>query len=307
MIKTEHLGKTFVRKNKEEVRAVKDVSFTVDKGELFGLLGPDGAGKTTLIRMLCTLYVPTTGTASLNDFDTVKDFKQIRKIVGYMPGTFSLYTDLSIQENLEFFANIFDTTVDANYDLYKDIYVQLEPFKNRRAGQLSGGMKQKLALCCALIHKPEILLLDEPTTGVDAVSRMEFWQMLQNLKNQGITMLVSTPYMDEAEQCDRVALIQEGEIMDINTPKGITDRFPKPLLKVKDEEMLPLLVGLRSLPNTQNVYAFGEYSHVVIDDENHTEAWKKNAREKFPTIEIAPCEPNIEDSFIYLLSQRNED
>ncbi|MDY0017042.1 MAG: ABC transporter ATP-binding protein, partial [Candidatus Delongbacteria bacterium] len=201
--------------------ALEDISFEVKKGEIFGLIGPDGAGKTTLFRILTTLLLKDRGSATVEGFDIEKDYKSIRRIIGYMPGRFSLYQDLSVEENLNFFATVFDTTVKANYELIKDIYVQLEPFKKRRAGKLSGGMKQKLALCCALIHQPEVLFLDEPTTGVDPVSRKEFWEMLKKLKEKGITILVSTPYMDEAAQCDRIALIQTGRIMDISTLDGI--------------------------------------------------------------------------------------
>src|SRR5471030_1544489 len=195
MITASNINKTY---NKGLVTALKGVSFTVDKGEIFGIIGPDGAGKTSLFRILTTLLLAESGTASVDGFDVVKDYKQIRNRIGYMPGKFSLYQDLSVQENLEFFATIFNTTIEENYDLIKDIYQQIEPFKDRKAGALSGGMKQKLALCCALIHKPSVLFLDEPTTGVDAVSRKEFWEMLHRLKLQGITILVSTPYMDEA-------------------------------------------------------------------------------------------------------------
>jgi ABC-2 type transport system ATP-binding protein len=202
------ISKTY---NKGTVKAVEDVSFTVSKGELFGLIGPDGAGKSSIFRMLTTLLLPDGGTASVNGYDVVKDYRIIRNNVGYMPGKFSLYQDLTVEENLDFFATVFNTSIEKNYDLIKDIYVQIEPFKARRAGKLSGGMKQKLALCCALIHKPSVLFLDEPTTGVDVVSRREFWEMLKNLKQQGITILVSTPYMDEATLCDRIALIQTGK------------------------------------------------------------------------------------------------
>lgn len=223
--------------NKGEVKAVNDVSFEVNKGELFGLIGADGAGKTSIFRILTTLLLPDSGTASVNGFDVVKDYKAIRKNVGYMPGKFSLYQDLSVEENLKFFATVFNTTVAENYDLVKDIYVQLEPFKNRRAGKLSGGMKQKLALSCALIHRPTVLFLDEPTTGVDVVSRKEFWEMLKGLKQQGITILVSTPYMDEATLCERIALIQNGSIMTIETPDAIIRQFPERLFAVKATEM----------------------------------------------------------------------
>src|SRR5487761_2368014 len=213
---------------KAVVNAVKRVSFSVEKGELFGIIGPDGAGKTSLFRMFTTLLLPDGGTGQVDGSDIVRDFKDIRKKVGYMPGRFSLYQDLSVEENLNFFATIFNTSLSENYELIKEIYIQIEPFRERKAGKLSGGMKQKLALCCALIHRPVVLFLDEPTTGVDAVSRKEFWEMLKRLKAQGITILVSTPYMDEASLCDRVALIQKSEILSINTPDGIIDQFEKP-------------------------------------------------------------------------------
>jgi len=192
-ISVKNISKSFKGKT-----ALKNISFEVNQGELFGLIGPDGAGKTTLFRILTTLLFADEGTATVAHFDVVENYKSIRNNVGYMPGKFSLYQDLTVEENLTFFATIFGTTIEENYDLIKDIYVQIEPFKTRRAGKLSGGMKQKLALCCALIHKPKVLFLDEPTTGVDPVSRKEFWEMLKRLQTKGITMLVSTPYMDEA-------------------------------------------------------------------------------------------------------------
>lgn len=205
----------------DKVVALKGISFEVSQGELFGLIGPDGAGKTSLIRIIATLLLPDSGFVKLDGFDTVKDYKEIRKRVGYMPGRFSLYPDLTVEENINFFATIFNTTLKQNYDLVKEIYSQIEPFKDRRAGKLSGGMKQKLALSCALIHRPSVLLLDEPTTGVDVVSRKEFWDMLKGLKQQGITILVSTPYMDEAGRCDRIALVQNGKVLSIDTPSNI--------------------------------------------------------------------------------------
>src|SRR5450755_2684384 len=218
---------------KEKKIAVDNISFSVNKGEVFGIIGPDGAGKTSTFRMLTTLLLPDGGTATVNGFDIVKDYKKIRNTIGYMPGKFSLYQDLSIEENLNFFATVFGTSVAENYDLIKDIYLQIEPFKNRRAGKLSGGMKQKLGLCCALIHKPVVLFLDEPTTGVDVVSRKEFWEMLKKLKKQGITIVVSTPYMDEANLCDRIALIQKGQILSIDTPAKIIQSYPEPLYAIK--------------------------------------------------------------------------
>src|SRR5436190_9993218 len=219
----ENIIKTYGKK--KEVAALSDVSFNVEQGELFGIIGPDGAGKTSLFRILTTLLLADSGTATVDGFDVVKDYKSIRNRVGYMPGKFSLYPDLSVEENLNFFATIFNTSIKENYDLIKDIYIQIEPFKDRKAGKLSGGMKQKLALSCALIHRPSVLFLDEPTTGVDAVSRKEFWEMLKGLKKQGITILVSTPYMDEANLCDRVALIQSGKILTVDTPVNIVESY----------------------------------------------------------------------------------
>src|SRR6476660_8273989 len=249
---------------KDVVEALHGVSFDVEKGELFGLIGPDGAGKTSLFRILTTLLLPNEGTATVDGLDVVKDFKAIRNRVGYMPGRFSLYQDLTVAENLEFFATIFNTSIRQNYDLIKDIYSQIEPFKDRRAGKLSGGMKQKLALSCALIHRPSVLFLDEPTTGVDAVSRKEFWEMLKRLKQQDITILVSTPYMDEASLCDRVALLQSGSILSINTPGGVVKEFGKRLLAAKSNDMLHLLNDLMQCNDVEDAYPFGEYHHVVM-------------------------------------------
>src|SRR6187397_2415930 len=235
----ENIIKTYGKK--KEVTALSDISFNVSQGELFGVIGPDGAGKTSLFRILTTLLLADSGKATVDGFDVVKEYKAIRKGVGYMPGKFSLYPDLSVEENLNFFATIFNTSIQENYDLIKDIYVQIEPFKDRKAGKLSGGMKQKLALSCALIHRPSVLFLDEPTTGVDAVSRKEFWEMLKRLKRQGITILVFTPYIDEASLCDRVALVQSGRLMSVDTPAGVTNSFGKPLVAVRGNNMLELL------------------------------------------------------------------
>src|SRR6201996_8218835 len=250
--------------NKETVTAVKNISFSVNKGELFGLIGPDGAGKTSLFRILTTLLLADKGTAVVNGCDVVKDYTQIRNSVGYMPGRFSLYQDLTIEENLHFFATVFGTTIKDNYDLIKDIYVQIEPFKDRRAGKLSGGMKQKLALCCALIHKPKVLFLDEPTTGVDVVSRKEFWDMLARLKAEGITILVSTPYMDEAVLCDRIALIESGKILSIDTPAEIIAQFPVDLYAVHAANTHKLLREVRSYNGTGTCFAFGDALHVTL-------------------------------------------
>jgi len=292
----------FYGAKKEKVQALKGISFDVQKGELFGIIGPDGAGKTSLFRILTTLLLADEGTASVDGFDVVKDYKEIRKRVGYMPGRFSLYQDLTVAENLEFFATIFNTTIKKNYDLIKDIYVQIEPFKQRRAGKLSGGMKQKLALCCALIHKPSVLFLDEPTTGVDAVSRKEFWEMLKKLKEQGITILVSTPYMDEAARCDRVALMQSGTMMSIDTPGAIIKKFGKELFAVRAANMLHLLNDLKNFEEAEDAYPFGWYHHVVMKHE-HKEEQLRNYLSKFSEqdLEIKPVQPDIEDCFMALM------
>jgi ABC-2 type transport system ATP-binding protein len=299
------IAKELVKKyktKKDRVDAVKSVSFEVGKGELFGIIGPDGAGKTSLFRMLTTLLIPDEGSASVDGFDVVKDFKEIRKRVGYMPGRFSLYQDLTVEENLSFFATVFGTTIEENYDLIKDIYSQIEPFKDRMAGKLSGGMKQKLALSCALIHRPSVLFLDEPTTGVDAVSRKEFWDMLKGLKKQGITILVSTPYMDEAGLCDRVALMQLGKILSINTPQGVVKDFKKPLWAIRSSNMLTLLNKLKEFEGTEDAYPFGQFHHVILKDGLTEEDLKKYlASTNTEYAELKPTEPNIEDCFIQLM------
>lgn len=246
------------------------ISFSVSQGELFGIIGPDGAGKTSLFRILTTLILPDSGTASVDGLDIIKDYKEIRNRIGYMPGKFSLYPDLSVEENLKFFASVFQTTIQENYYLIKDIYQQIEPFKDRKAGALSGGMKQKLALSCALIHKPSVLFLDEPTTGVDPVSRKEFWEMLKRLKNQGITILVSTPYMDEARLCDRIALIKEGKFIGIDTPENIIAGFNKTLWSVQSNKMFKLLTDLRSHPSIDSCFTFGETHHVTLKNNELT-------------------------------------
>ena len=252
-----------ISKSYKELNAVDAVSFEVNSGELFGLIGPDGAGKTTIFRILTTLLIADEGQATVVDFDVIKDFKAIRNSVGYMPGKFSLYQDLTVEENLTFFATIFGTTITENYDLIEDIYVQIEPFKNRRAGALSGGMKQKLALCCALIHAPKVLFLDEPTTGVDPVSRKEFWQMLKRLQQKGITILVSTPYMDEAALCDRIALIQKGKVLKIDSPQAITSKYEKVIYDIQSKNTHGLIHDLKNYPSHYSVYAFGEFIHYI--------------------------------------------
>jgi ABC-type multidrug transport system ATPase subunit len=302
MVTANNLIKTYGKKN--EVLAVDHVSFSVKEGEIFGLIGPDGAGKTSIFRMLTTLLLPGSGTATVAGFDVVKDYKQIRNTVGYMPGRFSLYPDLSVEENLNFFATVFETTIQKNYDLIKEIYVQLEPFKKRRAGKLSGGMKQKLALCCALIHKPTVLFLDEPTTGVDPVSRKEFWEMLKRLKAQGITILVSTPYMDEAGLCDRIALIQNGKILSIETPANISASYPDTLFAVKANKMSTLLKALSKFSEAITIYAFCEYAHVAAkkDATGFENTLKKYLeKEGIENVVIKQIAASIEDCFIKLL------
>jgi len=297
MIHIQNIAKAF-----GEIRAVQDVSFDVARGELFGLIGPDGAGKTTLFKILVTLLLPDSGSATVAGRDVVQDFRALRQMVGYMPGRFSLYPDLSVEENLAFFATVFGTTIQENYELIRDIYVQLEPFKNRRAGALSGGMKQKLALCCALIHRPDVLFLDEPTTGVDAVSRKEFWEMLQSLKKHGLTILVSTPYMDEAGQCDRIALMQNGQILAIDTPTGVENRFAKPLFAVRATDTYRLIQDLRPAPFTITCYAFGEFLHLTTQDSVSTGTIDTYLTERHhKQLEIKPIRAGIEDSFMDLM------
>jgi len=296
----DHIVKSYSSK-KDKVVAVDDLSFEVEQGELFGIIGPDGAGKTSMFRVMATLLVQDSGKALIDGFDTVKDYKAIRQRIGYMPGRFSLYQDLTVEENINFFATIFNTTLNENYDLVKDIYSQIEPFNDRRAGKLSGGMKQKLALSCALIHKPSVLLLDEPTTGVDAVSRKEFWEMLKKLKKQGITILVSTPYMDEAGLCDRIALVQNGKLLSLNTPEGVTNSFDKPLLAAKSSDMLRLLKHLKAAPGVVDAYPFGEYHHVVLNKNYNRPELENFIINGQADAEIIEAAPNIEDCFMNLM------
>ena len=294
----QHISKSY-----GDVVALRDISLRIAPGELFGLIGPDGAGKTTLFRILTTLLLADEGTASVCGLDVVSHLKEIRRRVGYMPGRFSLYQDLTVEENLEFFATVFNTSIEDNYDLIKDIYSQIEPFKKRRAGNLSGGMKQKLALSCALIHRPDVLFLDEPTTGVDPVSRTEFWDMLNRLKRKGITILVSTPYMDEASRCDRIALVRGGECLRVDTPEAIRASFGQPLFAVRGESMYRLLVDLRSFPKTESCFAFGDAHHLILkDDEEAT----MRALDGFiqakghAEVQIQRIKPSIEDCFMAL-------
>jgi len=303
-VAVEGLSKRF-----EETVALDDVSFEVRPGELFGFIGPDGAGKTTLFRILTTLLLPGEGTARVLGLDVVDDLWELRRRVGYMPGRFSLYPDLSVEENLAFFASVFGTTVDAEYDVIAPIYEQIEPFRERRAGALSGGMKQKLALSCALVHRPDILVLDEPTTGVDAVSRLEFWELLAELGEGGLTIVVSTPYMDEADRCDRVALIQKGRILDVDAPAAVVGRYPLPLLAVRagDRDRYRLIRVLRDLPHAHSVYPFGASLHYADERRGaDPEALAAEVRghleeEGLRDVEVVPISAGIEDSFMELM------
>ncbi len=292
------------KSGKTSIVALDDISFTVNKGELFGLIGPDGAGKTTLFRILVTLMLADKGKAWVDGYEVERQYRDIRKRVGYMPGRFSLYQDLTVEENLSFFATLFGTSVEENYELIKDIYVQIEPFKKRRASALSGGMKQKLALSCALIHKPSILFLDEPTTGVDAVSRQEFWELLKGLQQQGITILVSTPYMDEASLCDRVALMQTGKIMDIDSPVGITSKFKKTLWAARSANMYKLMHDIRSIEAVDTCYPFGQFHHVTFQPgaEGIIHVKEKLMQQGHDEIILKEISPTIEDCFMELMN-----
>ena len=298
----DHISKSF-----KTVKALDDVSIAVRPGELFGVIGPDGAGKTTLFRILATLLLPDAGTGTVLGLDVVRDYRAIRNRIGYMPGKFSLYQDLSTEENLAFFAAVFGTTVAENYDLIAPIYRQIEPFKKRRAGALSGGMKQKLALCCALVHQPEVLLLDEPGTGVDPVSRKEFWDMLTSLRDNGLTILVSTPNMDEAALCDRIALMQGGRIVATDTPQGIIDSYRYPLFAARSSSMHQLITDLRAFEGTQGCFGFGQYAHVSLRStgfsaKDITQYLEKHGHTQ---VEVMPVTPEIEDCFIAINQSPN--
>ena len=300
-IKINNVSKSF-----GDVKALDNISLEINDGELFGLIGPDGAGKTTLFKSLVTLLKADSGTSTVCGLDTVSKRKEIRQIVGYMPGTFSLYSDLTVYENLKFFADIFGTTIEKGYDLIKDIWVQIEPFKNRLSGKLSGGMKQKLALCCALVHQPEVLFLDEPTTGVDPVSRKEFWQMLRKLKEKKITIFVSTPYMDEAVLCDRVALIQDGRILSIDTPEGVIDSFPKDLYEIKPHRVYEVLRALYKWDKSYSSNAFGNSVHFIGKDDNvSVEQILSFFKDSGIRVEyVKRIKPSIEDCFIEFMSDK---
>lgn len=294
-IEIHNLSKCF-----SKTKAVDNVSFCVEKGELFGLIGPDGAGKTTLFRLLTTLLNPDSGNAKVDGCDIVEDYIAIRSRVGYMPGRFSLYPDLTVEENLQFFAALFGADVEESYELIAPVYKHIEPFRARRAGKLSGGMKQKLALSCALIHRPSVLFLDEPTTGVDAVSRSEFWDMLACLKEKGLTILVSTPYMDEALRCDRIALCNEGRVLCIDTPKEIIRRFERKLYGISAKSMFRLLEKARKATGVEDCYPFGEMHHLVVNDKFDVESFKIELGD-IEGLQIVSVEPTIEDMFIKLM------
>jgi ABC-type multidrug transport system ATPase subunit len=307
IVSVRNLNKLFGR-----VTALTNISLDVNDGELFGIVGPDGAGKTTLFRILVTLLLPDSGTATVLGLDVVKDYREIRRRVGYMPGTFSLYPDLSVAENIEFFASVFGTTLEKGYDLIAPVYKQIEPFKERRAAALSGGMKQKLALCCALVHRPDILFLDEPTTGVDAVSRREFWDQLGRLKESGLTILVSTPYMDEAVRCDRVALMQVGKLLAVDAPATISQRYDRPLIAISGAKRYEMLLALREFPHARSVYPFGDSVHYTdaradVDANAIAEELTKYLRERgFTDARTEPIEAGIEDSFMALMGGKAE-
>ena len=315
MIEVKNLRKNYHPENSGKYAGIgtkddkeKGISFSVPKGEVFGVIGPDGAGKTTLFRILATLLLADSGEARMSKWDVVQDYKAIRKIIGYMPGRFSLYLDLSVEENLTFFATVFDTTIEENYEFIKDIYQQIEPFKTRRAGALSGGMKQKLALSCALIHQPEILILDEPTTGVDPVSRKEFWDMLKKLKEGGMTILVSTAYMDEATRCDRIALMREGEFIAIDTPAQIIADYEQILWSVKGDNLSSMLEIIREHPQVETSFAFGDEHHITVDPILKREELSNYLAEKgFANVSIQEITPTVEDCFLALTKEKEEE
>jgi len=320
-VSTNNLNKGYgAQKSASRVEALKNISLEIGFGEMFGITGPDGAGKTTLFRILTSLLIPDSGEANVLGMDVVKDFRKLREKIGYMPGKFSLYGDLTVDENLSFFASIFKSNIKDNYYLIEDIFKDIAPFGNRKARDLSGGMKQKLALSCALVHKPDILFLDEPTTGVDPVSRREFWQMLDRLKKQGITIIVSTSYMDEALLCDRIALFKEGTILSCDTPNGMISSFENTLLAVHGENMPVLLKMLRKIPFVKSAYSFGAQHHITI--ENNSNSFNNDKTHKImvqslieiiteelqkmdaPVFHINEIIPMIEDCYLELSSSK---
>jgi len=300
----DHIDKSF-----GAVQALSQVDFEVKDGELFGLIGPDGAGKSTLFRIMASLVVPDAGSCSMHDQDVVKDYREVRKMIGYMPGRFSLYMDLSVEENLAFYATVFGTTVEENYDLIRDVYEQIAPFKKRLAGNLSGGMKQKLALSCALIHRPRILILDEPTTGVDAVSRQEFWEMLKKIQKEGITTVVSTPYMDEAEMCDRVGLIQKGRLLEISDPSQPYEVDGTALYSLRSSKgVYAYLEKIRSMEGCKHAWLFGDQLHVTLHSEGDVSRVKREMDSwGDSSLEWKKIRPSIEDRFMGLIEQESEE
>lgn len=303
-IEVEHVSKRY-----GACQALEGISLDIQAGEIYGLIGPDGAGKTTLFRILVTLLLPDSGSARIEGLDVQRDFMAIRRRIGYMPGRFSLYQDLTVAENLDFFATMFGTTVTENYGNIEEIYSQIEPFRDRRAGKLSGGMKQKLALCCALVHRPTVLFLDEPTTGVDAVSRKEFWNMLYRIREAGVTILVSTPYMDEASLCNRISLIQKGHIIETGTPAAIVAQYPHRLLGVSGQPAYPLLRFLRQCPGLLRCFSFGSEHHVAVEPGAISpEELQNRIREAgFHDVAVREIEPNIEDCFMELAKEERQE
>lgn len=291
-----------ISKSFGNIKALDAVSLDISDGEIYGLLGPDGAGKTTLFRVMTTMMLPDFGTAKVCGYDIIKDYRYIRSLAGYMPGRFSLYPDLSVEENLNFYASLFGGKVSDNFDMIEPIYAQLAPFSRRRAANLSGGMKQKLALCCALIHKPKVLFLDEPTTGVDAVSRSEFWDILGNIKSIGMPILVSTPYMDEASRCDRISLMYSGKILESGTLGEIIQRNRMPIAAVRGKNNYQTLLSLRNIPGVKEAFLFGEYIHVFTDAGFDTDCLKKITGIE----EVRKIEPNIEDVFIKIMDNEKQ-
>ncbi len=301
MIRDTVISCTGVSKSFAEIEALKDINLEILTGEVFGIIGPDGAGKTTLFRLITSLLIPDTGAISVLGFDSVKEYREIRKNLGYMPGRFSLYPDLSVEENLSFYASVYGSSIKKNYHLIESIYSHIEPFKKRRAGKLSGGMKQKLALSCALIHNPRVLVLDEPTTGVDAVSRREFWEMLSELKNKGITVLVSTPYMDEARRCDKIALFQKGEIMKVDSPERLIKLLDISLFAVRSPYKNEILEVIRRSQIVNQAYLAGQLVHFTAEEDCIDKMNEYLIKEGFSDFEIQTVEPDIEDCFIHLM------
>ncbi len=290
-----------VSKHYGDVEALNNINLDIFSGEIFGVIGPDGAGKTSLFRLVASLLIPDSGKISVLGYDSVKDYRAIRKKLGYMPGRFSLYQDLSVEENLAFYASVYGTNIEKNYHLIEDVYSQIEPFKKRRAGKLSGGMKQKLALSCALIHSPELLILDEPTTGVDAVSRREFWEMLKRLKDKGMTILVSTPYMDEAKRCDRIALVQNGVILGVDTPEMVIRQFNFKLFAIRSEVRHEIIRALRTFDSVHQAYLAGQLVHFTQVNPETDDVERYLMDQGFGDVDIRTIEPDIEDCFINLM------